>query len=176
MAQTNNTDELKTVTFYPQNEQNDAALMSEIKELKQKLAAMEDKYLRAEAEMANMHTRFKKEQEQLLKYDGQKLAKEVLPVMDNLSRALAADASADGVDQLKHGVEMVLSNMQKALSDNNVEKIDALNKPFDPTQHQAVQTVPASDEHPADTVVQVFQDGYKLKDRVLRPAMVVVAQ
>lgn len=137
---------------------------------------LEDKYLRAEAEMANMHTRFKKEQQQLLKYDGQKLAKEVLPVMDNLTRALAADGGAAAADQLKKGVEMVLANMQKALADNNVTEIEALNQPFDPTKHQAVNTVPADDEHPADTVVQVFQAGYMLKDRVLRPAMVVVAQ
>lgn len=111
-----------------------------------------------------------------MKYDGQKLAKEVLPVMDNLTRALAADGGAAAADQLKKGVEMVLANMQKALADNNVTEIEALNQPFDPTKHQAVNTVPADDEHPADTVVQVFQAGYMLKDRVLRPAMVVVAQ
>lgn len=157
-------------------EEQVAKLQAQLAEVSKQKDELEDKYLRAEAEMANMHTRFKKEQQQLLKYDGQKLAKEVLPVMDNLTRALAADGGAAAADQLKKGVEMVLANMQKALADNNVTEIEALNQPFDPTKHQAVNTVPADDEHPADTVVQVFQAGYMLKDRVLRPAMVVVAQ
>lgn len=71
---------------------------------------------------------------------------------------------------------MVYKHLEKALNDNDIKEIDADGVAFDPELHQAVQTVPADDDHPADTVVQVLQSGYKLADRVLRPAMVVVAQ
>ncbi len=152
------------------------ALTAQIAELEEKYAAMEDKYLRAQAEMANMHTRFKKEQEQLLKYEGQSLAKAILPVIDNLNRALSIEVSDEGSQQLKRGIEMVANDMNNALTNNNVTKIEALGQPFDPTLHQAVKTVEASEDSQKETVVEVFQDGYLLKDRVLRPAMVVVAQ
>ncbi|GAD15898.1 nucleotide exchange factor GrpE [Lentilactobacillus otakiensis] len=145
-------------------------------ELQKKLDAMEDKFLRAEADMRNIETHAKKEQADLIKYDGQQLAHDILPIVDNLQRALKVDVTDESGKQLKQGVSMVYEHFNKALSDNGVEVIDALNKPFDPKFDQAVQTSPADDDHPADTVVQVLQDGYRLKDRVLRPAMVVVAK
>lgn len=152
-----------------------AALIAELQTVNETL---EDKYLRSEAEMANMTTRFKKEREQLLKYEGQDLAKEILPAIDNLQRALASEIASNdaGAQQLKKGVEMVIANLESALSRFEIVKIGALGEPFDPNVHQAVQTVPASEDQAADTIVQVFQEGYMLKDRVLRPAMVVVAQ
>ena len=158
-------------------EKNETAeLEKQLADLQQKYDEMEDKYLRAEAEMQNMTKRFKNEQAQLLKYEGQKLATEILPVMDNLNRALQAEVEDDASNQLKHGIEMVAKDMEKALTDNEITKIEAIGKKFDPTKHQAVKTVPTEDGQEADTVVEVYQDGYMLKDRVLRPAMVVVAQ
>lgn len=144
--------------------------------LTKKSADLEDKYLRAEAEIQNMQTRFQKEQATLIKYDGQQLAKDVLPVIDNLERALAVEADDEAAKGIKKGVEMTYDHLQDALKRNHVTEVAALGETFDPTLHQAVQTVPASDEHPAETVVQVLQKGYQLKDRVLRPAMVIVAQ
>lgn len=122
----------------------------------------------------NMRRRNEKEQASLLKYDGQKLAKAILPALDNLERALTVEAEHS--EQLLKGVEMVQKDLLKALKENNIAEIEADGQKFDPNLHQAVQTVPADDDHPADTVVKVFQKGYILKDRVLRPAMVVVAQ
>lgn len=151
-------------------------LKQTVVELQKKLDAMEDKFLRAEADMRNIETHAKKEQADLIKYDGQQLAHDILPIVDNLQRALKVDVTDESGKQLKQGVSMVYEHFNKALSDNGVEVIDALNKPFDPKFDQAVQTSPADDDHPADTVVQVLQDGYRLKDRVLRPAMVVVAK
>lgn len=153
-----------------------AKLKQTIVSLKQKLDQMEDRYLRAEADMKNIQTHAKKEQADLIKYDGQQLAHDILPIVDNLQRALAVDATDDNGKQLKKGVEMVFEHLNKALADNGVVKIDALNKPFDPKFHQAIQTAAADDDHPADTVVKVLQDGYRLKDRILRPAMVIVAK
>ena len=148
----------------------------QIAQLEEKYAQMEDKYLRAQAEMANMHTRFKKEQEQMLKYEGQALAKAILPVVDNLNRALSIEVGDEASQQLKRGIEMVANDMTNALTSNNVTKIEALGQKFDPTLHQAVKVVEATDETKKEVVVEVFQDGYLLKDRVLRPAMVVVPQ
>lgn len=160
------------------NEQTDnqSDLEQQIADLQAKYDEMEDKYLRAEAEMQNMTKRFKNEQAQLLKYEGQKLATEILPVMDNLNRALQIEVEDEASAQLKHGIEMVAKDMEKALKDNEITKIEALNQPFDPTKHQAVKSVPVEKDQKAETVVEVYQDGYMLKDRVLRPAMVVVAQ
>ncbi len=151
-------------------------LKAQIKDLKQQLDEKDDKYLRAEAEIQNMTTRFKKEQAQLLKYDGQDLAKSVLPVLDNLKRALTIEVTDENGKQLKKGIQMVHDHLINALTDHGITEIEAEGKPFDPTLHQAVQTVPVKDGQEADTVVQVLQAGYQLKDRVLRPAMVVVAQ
>lgn len=160
------------------NEQTDnqSDLEQQIADLQAKYDEVEDKYLRAEAEMQNMTKRFKNEQAQLLKYEGQKLATEILPVMDNLNRALQIEVEDEASAQLKHGIEMVAKDMEKALKDNEITKIEALNQPFDPTKHQAVKSVPVEKGQKAETVVEVYQDGYMLKDRVLRPAMVVVAQ
>ncbi|MFV0560899.1 MAG: nucleotide exchange factor GrpE [Enterococcus sp.] len=148
----------------------------EIATLKDELAEMEDKFLRARAEIANISNRNRSEREQLQKYRSQDLAKKLLPAIDNLERALATEVSDEQGTSLKKGIEMVLEGLRHALKEEGVELIQAKGEAFDPTLHQAVQTVPASDETPADTIVEVLQEGYKLHDRVLRPTMVIVAQ
>lgn len=152
------------------------AAQEQIDQLTKEKDELEDKYLRAEAEMANMQTRYKKEQEQLLKYQSQRLATAVLPVIDNLNRALEIEVDDEASKNLKQGVEMVAKDLNKAFTDNEITKIESLGKKFDPTLHQAVKSVPAEEGQEPETIVEVFQDGYMLKDRVLRPAMVVVAQ
>lgn len=147
-----------------------------IDELKKKADDFEDKYLRAEAEIQNMNGRFKKEQAQILKYDGQSLAKDILPVMDNLKRALEIDVDDESGQQLKKGIQMVHDHLSEALTKNGVKEIESLNQKFDPSVHQAVQSVAVEGDQKPDTVVKVLQAGYQLQDRVLRPAMVVVAQ
>ncbi|MDO4903833.1 MAG: nucleotide exchange factor GrpE [Limosilactobacillus sp.] len=153
-----------------------AELKAEIEDLKAQLADKDDKYLRAQAEIQNMTNRFKKERAQILKYDGQDLAKSVLPVLDNLKRALTIEVTDENGEQLKKGIQMVHDHLMTALTDHGITEIPAEGQAFNPTMHQAVQTVPVEDGQEADTVVQVLQAGYQLKDRVLRPAMVVVAQ
>ena len=148
----------------------------ELINLKAELEEMEDKFLRARAEIANMANRGKNEREQLQKYRSQDLAKKLLPSIDNLERALATDVSDDHGASLKNGVEMVLASLKQALKEEGIEKIPAKGEAFDPNLHQAVQTVPSTEELSADTIVEVLQEGYKLHDRVLRPTMVIVAQ
>lgn len=144
-------------------------------DLQKERDAMEDKYLRAEAEMRNMNARFKKEREQLLHFDGQKVITSILPVIDNLDRALQSEVNDDGAEQLKKGVQMVFDHLQSALKEAGVTEVGVAGQKFDPTVHQAVQTVGEDKDHPKDTIVTVYQKGYKLHERVLRPAMVVVA-
>ena len=154
----------------------DQKLAEEVANLKEKNKDLEDKYLRSEAEIQNMQNRYTKERAQLIKYESQSLAKDILPAMDNLERALSVEADDDVSKQLKKGVKMTLDALVKAMKDHGVVEIEADGVKFDPTLHQAVQTVAAENDDQKDHVVQVLQKGYQYKDRTLRPAMVVVAQ
>ncbi|MBO0472463.1 nucleotide exchange factor GrpE [Enterococcus ureasiticus] len=152
------------------------AEMTELDNAKAELSEMEDKFLRARAEIANMSNRFKNERELLVRYRSQDLGKKLLPSIDNLERAMAIEVDDEQGASLKKGISMVLEGLQAALKDEGIEEIPTMGEAFDPNLHQAVQTIPANDEIPADTIVEVLQKGYKLHDRVLRASMVVVAQ
>ena len=143
---------------------------SELELANERAEDFENKYLRAHAEMQNIQRRANEERQQLQKYRSQDLAKAILPSLDNLERALAVEGLTDDV---KKGLEMVQESLVHALKEEGIEEIPA-DGAFDHNYHMAIQTLPADDEHPADTIAQVFQKGYKLHDRILRPAMVVV--
>lgn len=150
--------------------------LSETDKLTEELSEMEDKFLRARAEIANMSNRFKNERELLVRYRSQDLGKKLLPSIDNLERAMAIEVNDEQGESLKKGISMVYESMLHALKEEGIEEIPALNEAFDPNLHQAVQTIPASEDVPADTIVEVLQKGYVLHDRVLRASMVVVTQ
>ncbi|EOT46937.1 molecular chaperone GrpE [Enterococcus sp. AZ150] len=151
-------------------------VVSELDTVKAEFDAMEDKFLRASAEIANITSRNRNERELLQKYRSQDLGKKVLPAIDNLERAMAAEVTDEQSQSLKKGVEMVLESLRHALKEEGIEEIPAKGEAFDPTLHQAVQTIPATEDQEADTIVEVLQKGYRLHDRVLRPSMVIVAQ
>lgn len=157
-------------------ETDEAVESSEIETLKAERDEYEDKFLRARAEIANMSNRNKNERELLVRYRSQDLGKKMLSAIDNLERALAAEVSDEQGANLKKGIEMVLESLLNAMKEEGIEVIPAQGEAFDPNLHQAVQTVPVSEEFAEDVVVEVLQKGYKLHDRVLRPAMVIVAQ
>ncbi len=170
-------EEVETTETDPtEAEEIDIPELSEVEALTEKFNEMEDKFLRARAEIANMSNRNKNEREQLVRYRSQDLGKKLLPAIDNLERALATEVTDDQGASLKKGVEMVLESLSVALKEEGITEIKAEGEAFDPNLHQAVQTVPVDDDHKADTIVTVLQKGYQLHDRVLRPAMVVVAQ
>ena len=150
--------------------------VSEVDELKIKLDEMEDKFLRVSAELANIVQRNRNERELIQKYRSQDLGKKLLPVIDNLERAIVAEVTDEQSNSLKKGVEMVLESLNVALKEEGIEEIPAKCEQFDPNIHQAVQIVPVSEGVEADTIVEVLQKGYKLQDRVLRASMVIVAQ
>lgn len=145
-------------------------------QLKEEIEDLNNQIYRLSAEIANIQKRNAKERQDAAKYRSQSLAQNILPALDNLERALSMPLEGEQAQSFRKGIEMVQESLLVALKDEGVEEIDALGKPFDPLFHQAVQTIPATPEQEADVVVQVFQKGYVLKDRVLRPAMVVVSQ
>ena len=128
---------------------------SELEEAQARADEFENKYLRAHAEMQNIQRRANEERQLLQKYRSQDLAKAILPSLDNLERALAVEGLTDDV---KKGLEMVQESLVHALKDEGIEEI-AADGDFDHNYHMAIQTMPADDEHPADTIAQVFQKG-----------------
>jgi len=147
--------------------------------LEAETAKLKDAYIRAHAEMENVRKRAAAEIESKLKYALQGLAKDILPVADNLQRALEAvpqDGIADEtVKNLVVGLEMTEKGLREALERYNIRAVPGTGAPFDPHVHQAVQEVEDASV-PSGTVVQVFQPGYLLHDRLLRAAMVVVSR
>ena len=150
--------------------------LSKEEKLQQEVEKLNDQVYRLSAEISNIQKRNAKERQDAAKYRSQSLAQNLLNVIDNLERAIASPSESEDAQNLKKGIEMVYESFLYALKEEGIEEIDALDQPFDPTLHHAVQTVPVEEGQEADKVVQVFQKGYKLKDRVLRPAMVIVSQ
>jgi molecular chaperone GrpE len=144
----------------------------------QKKASERDTYLdllqRTRADFENYQKQLSRRQEQERPYIHLNLLKEILPVVDNLERATAAAQQAGEKGPLVQGVAMVLSQLNNFLRSHNVTRIEAEGQTFDPNRHQAVAQVPSGGK-PANTVVNVLEQGYLLNDRVLRPARVTVA-
>jgi molecular chaperone GrpE len=140
-------------------------------------AELKDKHLRLAAEYDNFRRRSLKERQDLHNYANENVFKELLPIVDNLERAVTharREEQRPDSDNLLQGVELTHRSLLQILTRYGVVEIEAQGKPFDPQVHEAVRRVP-SNEHPPGTVVEVYQKGYKLKDRMLRPAMVAVA-
>lgn len=148
---------------------------SQITDLEAKVAELEDKLLRSQAEIQNIQQRHAREVQNVRKYDGQKLAGAVLPAVDNLERALQVEADDTVTKQIKTGVEMTLKTLVQALADNGISATGEVGEAFDPTKHQAIQSV-ESEDVASDEIAAVLQKGYMIQDRVLRPAMVAVAK
>jgi molecular chaperone GrpE len=132
-------------------------------------------YLRSQAELQNYRKRVQKEADEMRLYQALPLARDLLPALDNLHRALAVAETSKSTDKLVEGVRMVAKQIEAALSRHQIVPIEAAGKPFDPNLHQAVQQM-QTDEHPPMTVVHEVERGFTLQDRVVRPAVVIVAQ
>ncbi|QRG70539.1 nucleotide exchange factor GrpE [Brevibacillus choshinensis] len=133
----------------------------------------QNRMLRTMADMENLRRRVRKEQEDLAKYASQKVVEELLPILDNFERALAADKESMTVESLLTGVDMVYRQMVQVFDKEGLVAIAAKGQPFDPHVHQAVmQTQDPAFE--SGVVVEELQKGYMFKDRVVRPAMVKV--
>ncbi|MCE9608280.1 MAG: nucleotide exchange factor GrpE [Planctomycetia bacterium] len=133
-----------------------------------------DRALRAQAELDNVRKRLRKEMDDERRYALMPLVTDLLPVVDNIGRALtAAEKSADA-SSLLTGVKLVAQQLEAILARHHTVKIEAQGKPFDPNVHAAIMQQP-TDEYPPNTVVMVAQEGYQLHDRVVRPSQVIVS-
>jgi molecular chaperone GrpE len=155
-------------------------LQSEIEKKSAEVAAKHDSYLRAVAETENVRRRLEKEKEETAKYAIAKFAKDILSVGDNFQRAIAAvpkDAieTDPALKTLLDGVVLAERDYKGALERHGIKTIDPAGQPFNPHHHQAVMEQESSDI-PAGTVLRVYQVGYLIDDRCLRPAMVVVSK
>ena len=147
---------------------------SEIDKLKEENRKLKTDFLRAYADTENLKKRLMAEAEQTKKYRIQSFAKEILPVIDNLERALLTEV-AEADEGFKKGVEMTYDQLIAALKNEGIEEIDCLDKKFDPNLEQALMQEKIEGKEPG-IVIQVLQKGYLLKDRILRPAMVKVSE
>lgn len=140
------------------------------------IADLKDQMLRMQAEMQNVRRRAEADVEKAHKFGLEKFAVEMLTVVDNLERALAAATADDEATQsIREGVEMTLSGLLASLAKFSVEAVDPQGETFNPELHQAMTMVESADAEP-NTVINVMQKGYVLHGRLLRPAMVVVSK
>lgn len=147
---------------------------NEIESLRAQLNEARQKALRAQADLDNYQKRVRKDIDEERRFAQLPLIRDLLPVLDNLGRAISAADSQPDAAGLLEGVRLVAKQLETVLERHHCTQIDALHEPFDPHRHQAVMQQPSAD-HPAHTIVQVLQPGYQLHDRVIRPAQVIVS-
>ena len=156
----------------------DAAMQEEIEALKGQVEKLtgdlqekKDRLLRLQADFDNFRRRSAKEREEISAVVTQNFCKDMLPLLDNFERAMAAETK--DVEAFQKGVEMIFTQFQEVLKKNGLEQIEAVGQKFDPNFHQAVMRV-EDPEREDDTVAQELQKGYMVKGRVIRPSMVQV--
>ena len=147
------------------------ALKGQVEKLTGDLQEKKDRLLRLQADFDNFRRRSAKEREEISAVVTQNFCKDMLPLLDNFERAMAAETK--DVEAFQKGVEMIFTQFQEVLKKNGLEQIEAVGQKFDPNFHQAVMRV-EDPEKEDDTVAQELQKGYMVKGRVIRPSMVQV--
>jgi len=161
--------------------EDSASQDSEVKKLRQELDAKceevkvnYDRFVRQVAELENFKKRATREKDEAVRFANESLVRDLLPVIDNLERAVAHAQGGGNGKPLVEGVEMVLKGILDVLAKHGVAQISAVGQPFDPEKHEAMAQV-ESENHAPNTVIEEHHKGYLLKDRLLRPALVTVA-
>jgi molecular chaperone GrpE len=147
---------------------------SEIEELRRELADKSDRLLRALAETDNVRRRTQREREEGARYAGEALLRDIIPILDNVDRALDAARASGDTSRVVDGIELIRREFLKVLERHGVTRYSALGARFDPNQHEAIARIVSVDTEP-DTVVGETVPGYSLRGRVIRPAQVAVA-
>src|SRR5262249_2457306 len=152
-----------------------AELRARIDALTQERTTLDDQVLRRQAEFENYRKRIERERSETYQRARAEVLIEFLPVVDNLERALSSLENSQGdAEALRHGVELIHRQFREAMSKFGLEPVESVGKAFDPNVHEAVTTEP-SDKHEENTIIEEFQRGYKMGDKLLRPAKVKVA-
>ena len=148
--------------------------LTDTEQLREELATANDRALRAAAELENFRRRSRQQIEDERRYAAMPLIQSLLPALDNIDRAIEASDGSDGGEGLLDGFKIVATQMQGALAEFDCTMIEALGQPFDPNWHEAILQQP-SDEYDNGVVMMVTETGYKMHDRVVRPAKVIVS-
>lgn len=146
-----------------------------LEELQNEINTLKDKNMRIAAEMVNTLRRKDEETSRLLKYSNESLITELLPVIDNFERALNVDAKTTDIESYQKGMTMIYNSLKNILEKFEVKEIEAIDKEFDPSYHQAVMQE-EKEGTKENIVIEVLQKGYTYKDKVIRPAMVKVSK
>lgn len=168
-----NQDEVKEETAEKLKKENEPEEKEEVKEesMEEKYDKLNDSYMRLLADFDNYKKRASKDKEAMIIYSTSKFAEGLFPIIDNFKRAL--DSEADKKSGFYEGVNMIFTQLTELLKNEGIETIEALDEKFDPNKHYAV-AVEKLDEKDDDIILEVFQDGYIYKEKVLRPSMVKV--
>lgn len=142
----------------------------------EKIEQLKDQLLRQAAEFDNYRKRTIKEKSELILNGGEKVILALLPIMDDLERAADNFEKTDNIETLKEGVNLIISKLEKTLSGQGLQKIDAIGKEFDTDFHEAIALIPATEDSQKGLVIDCTQTGYTLNNKVIRHAKVVVAQ
>jgi len=157
----------------PLGEMTKDQLIEKISEVQASADTNMDNYLRSQAEMENMKKRFQKDKQDLIKYGNETLTKQLLPVADNLEKALDHSEDENSIEALREGVDLTLKGLMNVLEKAGVEVVEAVGAPFDPNFHEAVSEQ-EDDRAAPGTVLKELQKGYLLNQRLVRPAMVII--
>ncbi len=179
----NNPSEEATQEEPQAEERQEGTELSEEEKLKEELAkaqeenaSMQDKYLRLSAEFDNYRKRTLKEKSELIKSASERVITDILPVLDDLERALQNMRKSEEANALAEGVELIHGKFLKVLSQQGLKKIETEGKEFDTDYHEAIAMIPASSEEMKGKILDCVQTGYTLNDKVIRHAKVAVAQ
>ena len=163
-----------------QESEEDVAEISEVDVLNQKLQECEDKYLRMNADFENIKRRMEKEKMVAISYAHEQFARDLLPIIDSLDMALSTcdnddcDVSDNLLDKVKEGIDLTIEQFKKTFEKHGIELVE-VDDSFNPNFHEAVMQL-ESKEKKSGEILEVFQKGYKIRDRVLRPAMVSIVK
>ena len=141
----------------------------------EEMGRMREAMLRMQAETENTRKRLTRELERSRKLALERIMKDLLQVRDSLERGLETDPGSATAESVLEGQKLTLRMLSKVLEDHHLEEIDPIGQPFDPELHEAMTVIPSAD-HDENTVIEVLQKGYRLHDRLVRPAMVVVSR
>lgn len=150
-------------------------LRAELEDARKKARESYDTMLRTAADFDNYRKRMARDSVREREQAEEKVLKKLLPVLDNFARGLEHMKTATSLEKIKEGTEATMRQLESVLQECGVTKMDVLHKPFDPKVHEAITQAPSA-EHPEGTIVAVAEDGYQIKDRVLRYAKVVVSK
>ncbi len=151
-------------------------MKQELEEARKTIEMQQDKYLRLSAEFDNYRKRTLKEKAELIKNGGEKTLTAILPVLDDLERALHTAETSNDVESLRKGIELIYGKFLKVLAQEGLQKIETEGKDFDTDYHEAIALVPAPSEDVKGKILDCVQTGYTLNDKVIRHAKVAVAQ